>query len=67
MQNVHSPLNFDSVNVHGRAVNVDQEKSEKSTHFNTLRLEGFMLWGSWGQNNSQIAVLEGPKDYCQIW
>ena len=38
MLNVHSPLNFDSVNVHGRAVHVDQEKSDTFTHFNTLRL-----------------------------
>ena len=37
VQNVHSPLNFYTVNVHGRALYVDQEKTDTFAHYNTLR------------------------------
>ena len=36
MKHFHSPVTFDTVNVHGQAVHVDQEITDKFAHFNTL-------------------------------
>ena len=36
VQNVNSPMNFDTVNVHGRSLHVDQEKTDMFAPFKTL-------------------------------